>query len=176
MTTPPKTAPGRARHGVDPALHHLGHVYRRDIRNGERLISRRYGIRMTEFVVLHMLALNGAMTLRDIADERFLLREDVFLAAGSLLERSLIRFVDRNDFFGSAEVTPEGRALAFRLAPHVHDRQSAILARLPKRDRTRLVNLLATLERALEEEGATLDAAALEIERLADVLDGDLAA
>ena len=68
MTTPPKPATGRARHGIDPVLHHLGHVYRRDIRNGERLISRRYGIRMTEFVVLHMLALNGAMTLRDIAE------------------------------------------------------------------------------------------------------------
>ena len=91
--------------GEEEVLHRLGRVYRKQVRNAERLVMRRFSVRMTEFTILHMLSAAGPLRLRRIATERYLLGEDVFLAAGTLLERGLIRFVKTADHFGPAEVT-----------------------------------------------------------------------
>lgn len=163
--------------GEDEIIHRLGRVYRKQVRNAERLITRRFSVRMTEFTVLQMLASSGPLRLRRIASDRFLLGEDVFLAAGTLLEQGLIRFVKPGDHFGPAEVTALGRRIVGRLAPRVLARQSALTAHFSKPSRTRLINMLKELEAALDEEALAQDASALEIDQLAELMDGnDLAA
>jgi DNA-binding MarR family transcriptional regulator len=159
--------------GEDDIIHRLGRVYRKQVRNAERLITRRFSVRMTEFTILHMLASAGPLRLRRIAAERFLLGEDVFLAAGTLLERGFIRFVKHSDHFGPAEVTPLGRRLAERLAPRVLARQTALTAHLARQSRTRLLNMLSELEAALDEEAKTQDATSLEIDQLAELMDAE---
>lgn len=163
--------------GEDEIIHRLGRVYRKQVRNAERLITRRFSVRMTEFTILHMLATAGPLRLRRIATERYLLGEDVFLAAGTLLERGFIRFSKPGEHYGPAEITPLGRRLAERLAPRVLTRQTELTAGLIKQSRTRLLNMLCLLEQALDEEARTQDATALEIDQLAEIMDGnDLAA
>ena len=163
--------------GEDEILHRLGRVYRKQVRNAERLVMRRFSVRMTEFTILHMLSAAGPLRLRRIATERYLLGEDVFLAAGTLLERGFIRFVKTEDHFGPAEVTPLGRRLALRLGPRVLERQAQLTAYLTTQHRTRLLNMLAALETALDDEARTQDATALEIDQLAELMDGnDIAA
>lgn len=163
--------------GEDQVIHRLGRVYRKQVRNAERLITRRFSMRMTEFTVLQMLSAAGPMRLRRIASERFLLVEDVFLVAGTLLERGFIRFAKNGEHYGPAEITQLGRRVTERLAPRVLARQTELTAHLAKHNRTRLLNMLAALEAALDDEAATQEAAALEIDQLADIMDGnDLAA
>jgi DNA-binding MarR family transcriptional regulator len=163
--------------GEDEIIHRLGRVYRKQVRNAERLITRRFSVRMTEFTILHMLASEGPMRLRRIAAERYLLGEDVFLAAGTLLERGFIRFTKAGEHYGPAEVTPLGRRLAERLAPRVLARQTELTTGFAKQNRTRLLNMLASLEAALDAEAKTQDATALEIDQLAELMDGnDIAA
>jgi hypothetical protein len=163
--------------GEDEIIHRLGRVYRKQVRNAERLITRRFSVRMTEFTILHMLASAGPLRLRRIAADRYLLGEDVFLAAGTLLERGFIRFVKSGEHYGPAEVTPLGRRIAERLGPRVLTRQTELTARLAKQQRTRLLNMLTELEAALDDEARTQDATALEIDQLAELMDGnDLAA
>ena len=163
--------------GEDEVLHRLGRVYRKQVRNAERLVMRRFSVRMTEFTILQMLSAAGPLRLRRIATDRYLLGEDVFLAAGTLLERGFIRFVKTGDHFGPAEVTALGRRLALRLRPRVLERQAQLTAYLTKQHRTRLLNMLAALETALDDEGRTQDATALEIDQLAELMDGnDIAA
>lgn len=159
--------------GEDEIIHRLGRVYRKQVRNAERLITRRFGLRMTEFTILHMLSTGGPLRLRRIATERYLLLEDVFLAAGTLLERGFIRFAKIGEHYGPAEVTPLGRRLAARLSPRVLARQKELSAHLAKPSRTRLLNMLADLERMLDEEARMQDASAFEIEQLAEFMDGD---
>jgi DNA-binding MarR family transcriptional regulator len=162
--------------GEDEIIHLLGRVYRKQVRNAERLITRRFSVRMTEFTILQMLSTAGPLRLRRIATDRFLLGEDVFLAAGTLLEQGLIRFVKAGEHFGPAEVTAQGRRIAERLAPRVLERQNALTAHLVKPNRTRLLNMLTALEAALDEEAKTQDATALELDQLAELLDGDVLA
>ena len=163
--------------GEDEIIHRLGRVYRKQVRNAERLITRRFSVRMTEFTVLQMLSTAGPLRLRRIAIERFLLGEDVFLAAGTLLERGFIRFAKSGEHYGPAEITQLGRRVAERLAPRVLARQTELTAHLVKHNRTRLVNMLAALEAALDDEAAIQESTALEIDQLADIMDGnDIAA
>jgi hypothetical protein len=159
--------------GEDEIIHRLGRVYRKQVRNAERLITRRFSVRMTEFTILHMLASAGPLRLRRIASDRYLLGEDVFLAAGTLLERGFIRFVKAGEHYGPAEITPLGRRLATRLSPRVLARQTELTAQMAKQSRTRLLNMLAALEAALDDEARTQDATALEIDQLAELMDGD---
>jgi hypothetical protein len=160
-------------YGEDEIIHRLGRVYRKQVRNAERLITRRFSVRMTEFTILHMLALKGPLRLRMIATERFLLGEDVFLAAGTLLERGLIRFTKAGDHFGPVDITALGRRLAERLGPRVLARQAALTAHLAAQQRISLIDMLASLEAALDEEAKAQDAMALEIDQLAEIMDGD---
>ena len=163
--------------GEDDIIHRLGRVYRKQVRNAERLITRRFGVRMTEFTVLQMLSSAGPLRLRRIASERFLLIEDVFLAAGTLLERGFIRFAKSGEHYGPAEITALGRRVTERLSPRVMAQQTGLTAQLAKHNRTRLLNMLAALEAALDDEAKTQDASALEIDQLADIMDGnDIAA
>jgi post-segregation antitoxin (ccd killing protein) len=163
--------------GEDEVIHVLGRVYRKQVRNAERLITRRFSVRMTEFTILQMLSAAGPLRLRRIANERFLLIEDVFLAAGTLLERGFIRFAKSDELYGPAEITALGRRVTERLAPRVLARQTELTAQLAKQTRTRLLNMLAALEAALDAEAKTQDATALEIDHLADIMDGnDIAA
>ena len=159
--------------GEDKIIHRLGRVYRKQVRNAERLITRRFSVRMTEFTILQMLASAGPLRLRRIAAERYLLGEDVFLAAGTLLERGFIRFVKAGEHYGPAEVTALGRRLVERLSPRVLARQTELTAHLAKQNRTRLLNMLAELEAELDNEARTQDATALEIDQLAELMDGD---
>jgi hypothetical protein len=159
--------------GEDDIIHRLGRVYRKQVRNAERLITRRFSVRMTEFTILHMLSAAGPLRLRRIAADRYLLGEDVFLAAGTLLERGFIRFVKISEHNGPAEVTPLGRRLAARLSPRILARQTELTADLSKQSRTRLLNMLAALETALDDEARTQEATALEIDQLAELMDGD---
>ena len=163
--------------GEDDIIHRLGRVYRKHVRNAERLTTRRFGVRMTEFTILHMLAAGGPLRLRRIATARVLQGEDVFLVAGTLLERGLIRFVKTGEQYGPAEVTPLGRRLAEKLGPTVLARQTALTEHLPKHSQTRLVNMLIALEAMLDLETTTQAETALEIDQLADIMDGnDIAA
>jgi hypothetical protein len=163
--------------GEDEIIYRLGRVYRKQVRNAERLITRRFSMRMTEFIILQMLSALGPQRLQRIANERFLLVEDVFLAAGTLLERGFIRFIKAGEHHGPAEVTQLGRRIAERLGPRILARQSELTAPLTKHNRTRFLNMLAALEIALDAEAKTQEATALEIDQLADIMDGnDLAA
>jgi post-segregation antitoxin (ccd killing protein) len=163
--------------GEDEIIHRLGRVYRKQVRNAERLITRRFNMRMTEFTILQMLGAVGPLRLRRIANERFLLIEDVFLAAGTLLERGFIRFAKRDELYGPAEITALGRRVVERLSPRVLARQVELTTQLAKHNRTRLLNILAALEAALDVEAKTQEETALEIDQLADVMDGnDIAA
>jgi DNA-binding MarR family transcriptional regulator len=159
--------------GEDEIIHRLGRVYRKQVRNAERLITRRYSLRMTEFTILQLLSSAGPLRLRRISADRCLLVEDVFLAAGTLLEQGLIRFVKAGEHYGPAEITPLGRRLATRLSPRLMARQTELTAHLAKQNRTRLLNMLAALEAALDDEAKTQDATALEIDQLAELMDGD---
>ncbi len=159
--------------GEDEIIHRLGRVYRKQVRNAERLITRRFSVRMTEFTILHMLAAVGPLRLRRIATERYLLIEDVFLAAGTLLERGFIRFVKMGEHYGPAEITPLGRRLSARLSPRVLARQTELTAHLAKQNRTRLLNMLARLEAELDDEAKTQDSTALEIDQLAEWMDAE---
>jgi predicted DNA-binding transcriptional regulator len=161
--------------GEDEIIHRLGRVYRKQVRNGERLIMRRFSMRMTEFIILQMLTEAGPLRLRRIAAERFLLGEDVFLAAGTLLERGFIRFAKYGDHYGLAEVTLLGRRLVERLAPRILARQTRLTETMAKPNRTRLLNVLAALEAALDQEAKTQEATALEIDQLAELIDADFA-
>ena len=70
-----------------------------------------------------------------------------------------------------------GRRLAMRLGPRVLERQTQLTAYLTKQHRTRLLNMLSALETALDDEARTQDATALEIDQLAELMDGnDIAA
>ena len=174
---PPNDGIDAATSGEDEIIHRLGRVYRKQVRNAERLITRRFSLRMTEFTILQMLSTVGPLRLQRIASDRFLLTEDVFLAAGTLLERGFIRFSKHGEHYGPAEITPLGRRVAERLYPHMLERQKKLTAHLAKHNRTRLLNILAALEAALDIEAKTQEATALEIDQLADILDGnDIAA
>ncbi len=163
--------------GENDIIHRLGRVYRKQVRNAERLITRRFSVRMTEFTILQMLSAVGPLRLQRIASERFLLIEDVFLAAGTLTERGFIRFAKSGEYYGPAEITALGRRVTERLAPRVLARQTELTAPLSKHNRTRLLNMLAALEAALDDEAKTQEATALEIDQLADIMDGkDIAA
>ena len=159
--------------GEDEIIHRLGRVYRKQVRNAERLITRRFSVRMTEFTIMHMLSVAGPLRLRRIASERFLLIEDVFLAAGTLLERGFIRFAKSGEHYGPAEITQLGRRVTDRLAPRVLARQTQLTAHLVKHNRTRLANMLAALESALDDEAALQESTALELDQLADIMDGN---
>jgi hypothetical protein len=154
----------------------LGRVYRKHVRNAERLVTRRHAMRMTEFTLLQALATGGPMRLRQIALERFILAEDVFLAAGSMLERGFIRLVRVGDHFGPVEITPTGNRVQARLSPGLQARIAALTGTVARAERTRLINLMARLEAALDAEAVALGAAALELEQLAELMDGDIAA
>ncbi|MGL4405303.1 MAG: hypothetical protein ACRCT6_06055, partial [Notoacmeibacter sp.] len=159
--------------GEDEIIHRLGRVYRKQVRNAERLITRRFSVRMTEFSILQMLSSAGPLRLHRISADRYLLGEDVFLAAGTLLERGYIRFLKAGEHYGPAEVTPLGRRLAERLGPRVLARQTELTAHLAKQNRTRLLNMLAEVEAALDQEARTQDATALEIDQLAELMDNE---
>ena len=163
--------------GEDEVIHRLGRVYRKQVRNAERLITRRFSVRMTEFTIMQMLVAAGPLRLRRIASERFLLVEDVFLAAGTLLERGFIRFAKSGEHYGPAEITQLGRRVTERLTPRVLARQTELTAHLAKANRSRLLNMLAALEAALDDEAKTQESTALEIDQLADIMDdNDIAA